>query len=182
MQQWKKARRALRARPKSDSISSTSQPAASGTIRTGTANRVADVSRIDDGPRTRSIHGTRARRYSLAWGVHAGDGIPGGVSAAVELARAGSAVVIYPEGARRRGRERRPRTGAARTALAAGVPLVPAAIRGTEGWRQRRRWQVTFGAPVDLHDLAGLDENEAAHEATRRLWESIKYLEAGLAS
>ena len=111
-----------------------------------------------------------------------GDGLPGGVSAAVELARGGSAVVIYPEGARRRGRERRPRTGAARAALAAGVPLVPAAIRGTDGWRERRKWQVTFGAPVDLHDLAGLDENEAAREGTRRLWESIKHLEAGLAS
>jgi 1-acyl-sn-glycerol-3-phosphate acyltransferase len=117
-----------------------------------------------------------------AFPAHDVDGVPGGVSAAVELARAGSAVVIYPEGARRRGRERRPRTGAARTALAAGVPLVPAAIRGTEGWRERRRWQVAFGAPVELHDLAGLEENAAAREATRRLWESIKHLEAGLAS
>jgi 1-acyl-sn-glycerol-3-phosphate acyltransferase len=111
-----------------------------------------------------------------------GDGMPGGIAAAAELARRGSAVVIYPEGARRRGRERRPRTGAARTALAAGVPLVPAAIRGTDGWRERRRWQVVFGAPVDLDDLAGREDNEAAHEGTRRLWESVKRLEAGLGS
>jgi 1-acyl-sn-glycerol-3-phosphate acyltransferase len=110
-----------------------------------------------------------------------GDGMRGGVTAAAELARGGSAVVIFPEGARRRGRERRPRTGAARAALAAGVPLVPAAIRGTDGWGQRQRWQVAFGAPVELDDLAGCDEDEAAHEGTRRLWESVKRLEAELA-
>ena len=108
-------------------------------------------------------------------------GLLGGVPAAVALADHGSAVAIYPEGARRRGRERRPRTGSARTALAAGVPLIPAAIRGTDGWRDRRRWQVAFGAPVDLRDLAGRTDNEAAHEATRRLWASVRSLEAGLA-
>src|SRR5262249_42448037 len=54
-------------------------------------------------------------------------GLEGGVPAAAALAAGGSGVAIYPEGARRRGRERRPRTGAARAALAAGVPLIPAA-------------------------------------------------------
>jgi 1-acyl-sn-glycerol-3-phosphate acyltransferase len=111
-----------------------------------------------------------------------GDGLPGGVTAAAELARRGSAVVIYPEGARRRGRERRPRTGAVRAALAAGVPLVPAAIRGTDAWRERQRWEVSFGAPVDLHDLAGREDDDAAREGTRRMWESVKQLEAGLGS
>jgi 1-acyl-sn-glycerol-3-phosphate acyltransferase len=110
-----------------------------------------------------------------------GYGIAGGVAAAAELARRGSAVVIYPEGARRRGRERRPRTGAARTALAAGVPLIPAAIRGTDGWRGRRRWHIAFGSPIDLQDLSGRDDNAAAREATRRLWVSVKRLEARLA-
>jgi len=110
------------------------------------------------------------------------EGMPGGIAAAADLARHGSAVVIYPEGARRRGRECRPRTGAARTALAAGVPLIPAALRGTDRWRARRSWQVAFGAPIDLHDLAGREDNAAAHEATRRLWESVKRLEAELAA
>lgn len=109
-----------------------------------------------------------------------GDGVPGGVAAAAQLAKRGSVVAIYPEGARRRGREHRPRTGAARTALAAGVPVVPAALRGTDGWRERRRWRVAFGAPVDLSDLAGLDDNAAAREATRRLWDAVKRLEAEL--
>jgi 1-acyl-sn-glycerol-3-phosphate acyltransferase len=109
-----------------------------------------------------------------------GDGLPGGVAAAAAFARRGSVVAIYPEGARRRGRERRPRTGAARTALAAGVPLVPAALRGTDGWRERRRWEIAFGEPVDLSDLAGREDNAAAREATRRLWAAVKRLEAGL--
>jgi 1-acyl-sn-glycerol-3-phosphate acyltransferase len=109
-----------------------------------------------------------------------GDGMPGGVAAAATLAARGNAVVIYPEGARRRGRERRPHTGAARVALTAGVPLVPAAIRGTDGWRERRRWEIAFGEPVDVGDLNGPDPDEVAREATRRLWEAVKNLEATL--
>jgi 1-acyl-sn-glycerol-3-phosphate acyltransferase len=109
------------------------------------------------------------------------NGLQGGVPAAAALAAEGSAVAIYPEGARRRDRERRPRTGAARAALIAGVPLVPAAIRGTDGWRSRRRWQVAFGPPVDLGDLAGRTDYKAAREATRRMWAAVKTLEAGLA-
>jgi 1-acyl-sn-glycerol-3-phosphate acyltransferase len=125
------------------------------------------------GPFVRSLGAFPARN---------GDGMPGGITAAAELARRGSAVVIYPEGARRHGRERRPRTGAARTALAAGVPLIPAALSGTDGWRERRRWRIAFGEPIDLRDLAGREDNAAAHEATRRLWESVKRLEAELAA
>jgi 1-acyl-sn-glycerol-3-phosphate acyltransferase len=109
-----------------------------------------------------------------------GDGLSGGVAAAAELVKDGSIVAIYPEGARRRGRERRPHTGAARTALAAGAPLVPAALRGTDGWRERRRWQVAFGAPIDLSDLADPDDSAAPQEATRRLWDAVKRLEAEL--
>ncbi len=123
------------------------------------------------GPFVRGLGGFPARD---------GDGLPGGVAAAAAFAAAGDVVAIYPEGARRRGRERRPRTGAARTALAAGVPLVPAALQGTDGWRERRRWHIAFGPPVDVSDLAGLEPTAAAREATRRLWDAIKRLEAEL--
>jgi 1-acyl-sn-glycerol-3-phosphate acyltransferase len=116
-----------------------------------------------------------------AFPVRDEQGLQGGVPAAAALAANGAAVAIYPEGARRRGRVRRPRTGAARTALTAGVPLVPAALRGTDGWRARVQWHVAFGAPIDLHDLDGRVDNEAAREATRRLWASVKALEAELA-
>ena len=110
-----------------------------------------------------------------------GDGLAGGVSAAVAFARAGQAVVIFPEGRRRRPEsEHRPRTGAARTALEAGVPLVPAAVRGTEGWRRLRRWTIAFGPPVPLHVPARAEPERAAPEATRRLWQAIGELEAAL--
>jgi 1-acyl-sn-glycerol-3-phosphate acyltransferase len=115
-----------------------------------------------------------------AFPTRGGEGTAGGIDAAAAFAAGGEAVVIYPEGARRRGRVRRPRTGAARVALAAGVPLVPAALRGTDGWRERRRWQIAFGEPIDVSDLAGRDRNAAAHEATRRVWSAVRQLEAQL--
>jgi 1-acyl-sn-glycerol-3-phosphate acyltransferase len=123
------------------------------------------------GPFVRSLGGFPARAEGR---------LAGGIDEAAELAAAGEAILIFPEGARRRGRVRRPRTGAARTALAAGVPLVPVAIRGTDGWRRLHRWRVAFGPPVALDDLAGLPAHDAAREATRRLWERVTELEATL--
>ena len=59
------------------------------------------------------------------------------IETAVGLCRAGEVVVMFPEGTRRRKglrkkHEARPHTGAARIALEAGVPLVPAAVKGTD--------------------------------------------------
>ncbi len=119
-------------------------------------------------------------RHLGAFPARDGDGLPGGVAAGAALAERGEAIVIFPEGARRRGRVRRPRTGAARTAITAGVPLVPAAVRGTDGWRRRVRWEIAFGPPVALDDLEGSDLGDAAREATRRLWEQVTALEATL--
>jgi 1-acyl-sn-glycerol-3-phosphate acyltransferase len=124
------------------------------------------------GPLVRSLGGFPA---------HDGDELPGGVTAAAALAGAGEAVVIFPEGARRRpGRKHRPHTGAARTALVAGVPLVPAALSGTDGWRRRQRWRIAFGQPIPLNDPGNGAEMKAAREATRRLWQSITELAASL--
>ena len=104
--------------------------------------------------------------------------ISGGVAAGAGLAAAGEPVVIFPEGARRRGRRRRLRTGAARTALAAGVPLVPVALRGTDGWRVLHRWEVDFGPPIAVDDLRAVAPDESAREATRRLAAAISALES----
>jgi 1-acyl-sn-glycerol-3-phosphate acyltransferase len=104
-------------------------------------------------------------------------GIPGGVAAGAWLAAAGEPVVIFPEGARRRGRQRRLRTGAARTALAADVPLVPVALRGTDGWRRVRRWEIDFGPAIAVDDLLAVGLDESAREATRRLAATISALE-----
>jgi 1-acyl-sn-glycerol-3-phosphate acyltransferase len=110
-----------------------------------------------------------------------GEETGGGAIGAAALAAAGSPVVIYPEGARRRaGRELRPRTGAARAALEAGVPLVPAAIRGTDGWRSLERWQVAVGAAIPLGELGDEDPQRSAREATARLWAAIEELGTAL--
>ena len=58
------------------------------------------------------------------------------IETAVRLCREGHVVVMFPEGTRRekglrKRHEARWRSGAARIALEAGVPLVPAAIAGT---------------------------------------------------
>jgi 1-acyl-sn-glycerol-3-phosphate acyltransferase len=107
------------------------------------------------------------------------------IETAIELVRAGHPVAMFPEGTRRRKGlvkkfESRPRSGAARIALEGGVPLVPAAVAGTDGLRRFRQLRVAYGPPVDIDDLRGREIGEAAQEATQRLMEKIFELEASL--
>ncbi|HZO98408.1 MAG TPA: lysophospholipid acyltransferase family protein [Gaiellaceae bacterium] len=107
------------------------------------------------------------------------------LATARRLAREGNVVAMFPEGTRRsKGlRKRRQvdvRTGAARIALGAGVPLVPAALSGTDRLARLARLRVAYGPPVALDDLAGLPRREAARIATERLMERIHELEASL--
>ena len=92
---------------------------------------------------------------------------------------------MFPEGTRRRKGLRKTRvaqahTGAARIALEAGVPLVPAGIRGMDNLRGLGPIRVRYGAPIALDDLGSLDEAEAARLATDRLMASIQALEESL--
>ena len=107
------------------------------------------------------------------------------VETAIRLCRNGQIVAMFPEGTRRskglRKRfEARPRTGSARIALAAGVPLVPAAIKGTDRLAKLARLKVAYGRPIQLDDLAGLPPKDAAQEATARLMVEIETLLDGL--
>jgi 1-acyl-sn-glycerol-3-phosphate acyltransferase len=72
-----------------------------------------------------------------AFRVRRGEADFAAIETAVELARSGEVVVMFPEGTRRAkglAKKRQPRahSGAARIALSAGVPLIPAAIKGTD--------------------------------------------------
>jgi 1-acyl-sn-glycerol-3-phosphate acyltransferase len=106
------------------------------------------------------------------------------IETAVSLVREGYAVAMFPEGTRRakglvKRFEARPRSGAARIALEAGSPLVPAAVAGTDGLRRFQRLRVAYGPPVEIDDLRGREDLQAAaHEATQRLMEKILALEA----
>ncbi len=108
------------------------------------------------------------------------------IRTAERLAREGHVVVMFPEGTRRRKGLRkkhvaRAHTGAARIALAAGVPLVPAAIAGTDRLLRLARVRVAYGPPVDVDDLRGRPLQEVAQEATDRLMDAIYALEETLA-
>ena len=74
----------------------------------------------------------------------------------------------------------RPRSGAARVALQAGVPLVPAAIGGTESLMKLGPLRVAYGAPIELDDLKDMELRKAAKVATERLMEAIHALEETL--
>ena len=107
------------------------------------------------------------------------------IQTAVGLARAGEIIGMFPEGTRRRKGlvkrfEARPRSGAARIALEAGVPLVPAAVAGTDRLSRLGPLRVAYGPPIDVDDLGDKDLREAAHEATDRLMKQILELEASL--
>ncbi len=105
---------------------------------------------------------------------------------AVRYAREGGVVAMFPEGTRRRKglrkkHEARPHPGAARIALAAGVPLVPAAIAGTDRLSRLGPLRVAYGPPIEAANLDGRNRRRAAEEATERLMDAIARLERELA-
>ena len=107
------------------------------------------------------------------------------IETAVRLAREGNIVAMFPEGTRRtkglvKRFEARPRSGAARIALEAGVPLVPAAVAGTDRLLRLGPLRIAYGEPVELDDLRGVELREASQQATERLMARIGQLEASL--
>ncbi|HUK94637.1 MAG TPA: lysophospholipid acyltransferase family protein [Gaiellaceae bacterium] len=120
-----------------------------------------------------------------AFKVRRGQGDVDAMRTAMELAREGEIVVMFPEGTRRtKGLKKRhvarAHSGAARIALGAGVPLVPAAISGTDHLLRLGPLRVAYGPPLDLSELAGHDTKVAAEAATGELMDRIEELHAGL--
>jgi 1-acyl-sn-glycerol-3-phosphate acyltransferase len=107
------------------------------------------------------------------------------IERAIQLARGGDVVVMFPAGTRRRKglrKKYRPEahTGAARIAIVAGVPLVPVAVIGTDRLSRLGPLRVLYGEPIPLDDLEGQDRGSAARIATDRLMERIDELEQEL--
>ena len=112
-----------------------------------------------------------------AFKVHRGRSDQEAIATAVQLARAGHVIAMFPEGTRRKKGLRKKfqpqaHTGAARIAHEAGVPLVPAGIKGTDGLRRIERWRVRYGSPVEVSDDLA--------ETTARLMTAIHGLEKTL--
>jgi 1-acyl-sn-glycerol-3-phosphate acyltransferase len=124
-------------------------------------------------------------RFGGAFKVRRGEGDEEAIRTAVDLARGGEVVAIFPEGTRRKKglvkkHQPRPHTGAVRVALEASVPLIPAAIAGTDRLRQLGPLRVAYGPPVELDDLRGGEIRESARVGTERLMAAIGELEAAL--
>jgi 1-acyl-sn-glycerol-3-phosphate acyltransferase len=120
-----------------------------------------------------------------AFPVRRGEADREAIDKAIELLRAGNVVVMFPEGTRRsKGLRKRHaarfRSGAARIALEAGVPLVPAATKGTDRLARLGPLRVAFGDPIKVDDLVDRPMALAAREATERLMSEILELEASL--
>jgi 1-acyl-sn-glycerol-3-phosphate acyltransferase len=124
-------------------------------------------------------------RAGGAFPVRRGEGDVEAIATAARLCHAGHVVVMFPEGTRRKKGlkkkwEARPHTGAARIALETGVPLVPAAIGGTDRLTRLGPLRAAYGRPVPLDDLDRGDLRDAAAEATERLMGEIRRLEETL--
>lgn len=115
---------------------------------------------------------------------------PAALEAAVSALRAGEVVAVFPEGSASSAldlRTRSAKSGAARLGLATGVPLIPAAIWGTQNvwpkdmrknWRPRQRIIVSVGEPLTYEGNPGsVDDFEALG---KRLVAEIEALAAEL--
>jgi 1-acyl-sn-glycerol-3-phosphate acyltransferase len=124
-------------------------------------------------------------RAAGAFPVRRGEHDVQAIETAIRLCKEGNVVAMFPEGTRRsKGMRKkfsaRPRGGSARIALAAGVPLVPAAIEGTDQLLNLPRLKVAYGKPIPVDDLAGLPPRDASDTLTERLMAEIEALHEGL--
>jgi 1-acyl-sn-glycerol-3-phosphate acyltransferase len=109
-----------------------------------------------------------------AFPVKRGEADADALETAREVLRQGGLLALFPEGTRVRDPDELgdPKRGAGRLALEAGVPLVPAAISGSEalfagGVPKPKRVQVAFAKPIPVGEVA------ASPEAAGQLMEGI---------
>jgi 1-acyl-sn-glycerol-3-phosphate acyltransferase len=103
---------------------------------------------------------------------------------AIPVLKEGDIVAIYPEGTRSPdGRLYRGRTGAARLAIAAGVPIIPVGILGTEkvqpiGARLPKLFagkvEIRFGKPIETEGRPG--DRHTLRQLTDELMAEIQKL------
>lgn len=113
------------------------------------------------------------------------DAAQAAMDAGMEVFSRGNVLCIYPEGTRSPdGRLYRGKTGPARLALRAGVPVVPVGVVGSEdyvrrilGFSRPGRVRVLIGEPLDLAPWAGrVGDRVAEREITDELMRRIQAL------
>jgi 1-acyl-sn-glycerol-3-phosphate acyltransferase len=120
-------------------------------------------------------------RAGGAFPVRRGQSDVQAIQTAVALCKSGKIVAMFPEGTRRQKGMRkkftpRPHAGSARIALAADVPLVPAAIKGTDRMLSFPQLAVAYGPAIPVDDLEGLPPKDAVETSTQRLMAEIEAL------
>jgi 1-acyl-sn-glycerol-3-phosphate acyltransferase len=107
------------------------------------------------------------------------------VNTAISILKSGQLLGIYPEGTRSPdGKLYRGRTGMARIAIEAGVPVIPVAMIGTYDIQpigqvlpRIKRVGIAFGEPIDMSQFLGKQRDPAVlREATNLVMESLKKL------
>jgi len=113
-----------------------------------------------------------------AFPVRRGESDEQSMATALALLERGEAVVIFPEGTRRRsGPLQEPKRGVGRLALESGAPVIPIALAGTErarrGWRIRPvRVNIRCERPLSYPRVEGPSPHLAT-EVTARIWPCV---------
>lgn len=125
----------------------------------------------------------RAIEVLGAWPIRIERGNPSAHRRSLRWLRRGGAVMIFPEGGRAFGDGvmLRFKSGAARLALEAGVPVLPVTIRGGHvAWPRGQRWpragrvEIVYHPPRHLAVHPGEDARAAAERETEALASVIK--------
>ena len=125
----------------------------------------------------------RALEVLGAWPLVIERGNPSAHRRSLHWLRGGGAVMIFPEGGRAfaDGEMARFKSGAARLALEAGVPVLPVTVRGGHAaWPRGQRWPRTGRVEIIYHPLQtlsvrpGEDARRAAQRETETLAAIIK--------
>ncbi len=105
-----------------------------------------------------------------------------GLSYALEILKAGKALVAFPEGTRSKDGELREfKLGVAKLALEAGVPIVPAYLDYSRNWLraffQRRKIVIRFGPPLDPDSFSLTPKDKDGYRrVTQEIMKRIKNL------
>jgi 1-acyl-sn-glycerol-3-phosphate acyltransferase len=118
--------------------------------------------------------------------INAGGGFPvrrgerdvEAIRKAVELAREGHVIAMFPHGTRQskglvKRHEPRAHTGAARIAIEADVPLVPAAIAGTDRLLRLAQLRVRYGEPLRIDGIDAKDATDHLMAEIAQLGENL---------